>query len=399
MIRYYFVLASILSLAVSLGTARSAVAQSDGSPVTVPTAAQAESTAPVRQRTPDRERTLPYWAQQLSNPRFLRRESAERHLIQAGPDAVPLLVQTLRGADLETTRRVIGVLSRIAAEEQPAVTDGAYAALELLAKDGIGSKATIAATTLEDTGEARQLEARNRLTQNGIFVGEATVALGSQSAPRMIARLDSNWNQTPGSLSWLRWLTDVEFALIEGDAAQKSVLGAVAQMPDLKTLVIAECELDAESITALQSLKRLDAIELRYVRLNEEMIQELTRLPIRNAVYLMGNGVTNERVAQMQLEMPGVEINCRQGGFLGVVCRDPRQRVCVVSNVLPDSAADEAGLVPGDVIIQIDDAKILRFEDLQAEINLHLPGDEITIRYQRNEEVVDAKAKLGKLVE
>ena len=58
-------------------------------------------------RVPRDERTLQYWASQLSHERFLRRQSARRHLIDGGLDSVPVLRDMLDAGDLETVENVI----------------------------------------------------------------------------------------------------------------------------------------------------------------------------------------------------------------------------------------------------------------------------------------------------
>ena len=64
---------------------------------------------------------------------------------------------------------------------------------------------------------------------------------------------------------------------------------------------------------------------------------------------------------------------------------------------MPGSGAADAGIHSGDIIIRIDDVKITRFDDLQRQINTHIPGDEIAIRYRRNDQVIDTLATLQKL--
>lgn len=356
------------------------------------------STSP-RKRTRDSERPPAYWLEQLSSPRFLRRESAQRHLYEAGHQIVPLLTKALRDSDFETTKRILAVMSQIANNEGPAVTDGAFDALQSIAKQGVGAKASIAATALQDSNEARRKEAASRLTQCGIFVGEEKIALGSQTAPRQVARIDDNWNKSPESLPWFRWLDGIEFALIRGTAASAAVFDAITKMPDLKGIVISDCELETVCLEALQRLDRIDVVEIRYAALDEDSLQALARLPIRNTLHLMGNGVREERIAKLELDMPGVDINYRKGGFLGVMCRDPRGEACMVSDVLPGSAAERAGLSPGDIIVKIDDATITRFEDLQEQVNRHTQGESILIQFRRNDQTAETKATLGKLAE
>ena len=82
--------------------------------------------------------------------------------------------------------------------------------------------------------------------------------------------------------------------------------------------------------------------------------------------------------------------SCARGIRLPVAQRE-------ISDVDPGTAAKEAGLLRGDVIIRIDDAKITRFEDLQHQINQHVAGDEVAIRLRRNGEIIETVAKLQKL--
>ncbi|PAY19241.1 hypothetical protein CKO51_11515 [Rhodopirellula sp. SM50] len=347
-------------------------------------------------RVPRDERTLEYWASQLSHERFLRRQSARRHLIDGGLDSVRVLRDMLDGGDLETVENVILILAKVAEDEPPWQTDGALATLESIAATSFGTKATLAKSTLESFAESRGREARVQLSGAGVFIGIDTVALASRSTSHEIVRINRQFNGDIEVLAWLRWIREIDFVVIEDAMATPETLAAVMKMPDLTTLVIVEAELTVPAVQTLQQRSRLDAIELRYVRLNEELLTELTRVRLRDALHLMGTGVSEQRVERLRVEMPGLDITLRRGGFLGVMCRTTLQDTCEVSQVTPGSGAADAGLQAGDVVIRIDDAKITRFDDLQQQINTHIPGDEIAIRYRRGNEVFDTIATLKK---
>lgn len=347
--------------------------------------------------TPRSERTLEYWAGQLSNERFLRRQSAQRHLVAGGRDSVPVLTQMLADGNLETVENVISVLAKIAEDEEPWRTDGAITTLEGIADSSFGTKATLAKSTLKSFAEQRGREARIHLADAGVFVGVDTVALGSRSSPRKIVRIDETWNGNLETLAWLRWLGDVSFVIIHGKAADTKVLEAVIRMPDFATLVLVDCELTVPAIKVLQQRPRIDAMELRYVKLNDTLLAEISKVRLRSSLFLMGTDLAEDRVERLRVDLPGLEITDRRGGFLGVLCRTTLQDTCEVSEVLPKSGASEAGLQAGDTIIRIGDVKITRFDDLQRQINVHKPGDAIAIRYRRDGVVFDTSAELKKL--
>lgn len=65
-----------------------------------------------------------------------------------------------------------------------------------------------------------------------------------------------------------------------------------------------------------------------------------------------------------------------------------------VSEVTPESAAEEAGLQNGDVIIGIDGITTLRNSELLEQLGRHRPGDLVEIEYERNGTARKATARL-----
>jgi hypothetical protein len=400
--RFALVVLAVLLAATSSAFTESALGQNQASAVEGPNAdnpsADGQSGTATESAAGQQDgKSLEYWASQLSNERYLRRKSARQHLTEGGQASVPVLVETLDDAGLETVQSSISVLAAIAAQEPPWQTDGAMAALDRIAAGRFGAKVALARSAIEDLSRLRSADARAELSAAGIFIGTDTVALESRSKSRLIARIDNDWNGETDSLAWFRWLEEVPFVIIEGKAAQLPVFEAVVKMPSLDTIVITDCELPLECLEPLKQLEKMSAIELRYVRLSGDHLRSLAEINLRNALYLMGTGVSDERVEQLRVELPGLEITNRLGGFLGVTCRNTMENYCQVSEVVFGSGAHKAGLRSGDVIIRIDDKKITRFDDLQRQINTHIPGDEIEIRFRRAGEVFETAAVLGKL--
>ncbi len=67
----------------------------------------------------------------------------------------------------------------------------------------------------------------------------------------------------------------------------------------------------------------------------------------------------------------------------------------LILTVGPRTPAEQAGLRPGDVIVRLGDAKIQTFGDLISAIRRHSVGDEVTVRYVRDDKERSAKVTLG----
>ena len=94
-----------------------------------------------------------------------------------------------------------------------------------------------------------------------------------------------------------------------------------------------------------------------------------------------------------------------QRGLLGIEINDvdalvaesfhlPVNQGVLVSNVRPESAAEESGMRDGDVIVGIDNQVINSVSELQEWVARRRPGDEITVVFLRSGEKMQVKAKL-----
>ena len=182
---------------------------------------------------------------------------------------------------------------------------------------------------------------------------------------------------------------------MKGKSACPAVIEQVITIPDLKSISFVDATIDESSIEPLKELKRIDSLEFRYVDLKDEYADLLAQLPIRASLELMGTGISKEAAESMQESLPGLQIIHRQGGFLGVECARTNG-VCQITRVLPGSAANKAGLLPGDIIIHVGKSEIRVFEDLQKEINRHIPGDQIEVKLRRGGRIETLQLELGR---
>jgi serine protease Do len=76
-----------------------------------------------------------------------------------------------------------------------------------------------------------------------------------------------------------------------------------------------------------------------------------------------------------------------------------RPHGALVNDVIEDSAADKAGIKPGDLIVAVDDVAIHRSEELARTVARHAPGSSIDVKLLRQGKTMSLKAVLEKLDE
>lgn len=339
-----------------------------------------------------------YWATQLSHPHYLRREAAHQKLIQAGPAAVDLLSNVLRNGDLEAIERASSVLTEIAVTNHPSKDGGAWQVLSDLSANSTGVLNASASRSAGEIRAQRSARAMKELSAANVFVGEDEFMIRAISQRKLIVEVDQEWSQNVDALEWLRWLDGFQNARISGPALRGDVLSRVIQMPELESLAIANGELSLQELQVLEKLSEIRTLEVRYVALNAEQVDLIASLPIRDSITLLGTGITEPQIDSMRATMPGVTIDAKMGGFLGVKCQDVLAQ-CEISEVVRDSAAEEGGLIPRDVILQIGDAKIEQFSDLQKEIGRHPAGKTLPLTFRRANKIENTTVTLRQFVE
>jgi S1-C subfamily serine protease len=89
----------------------------------------------------------------------------------------------------------------------------------------------------------------------------------------------------------------------------------------------------------------------------------------------------------------GQEVPSTPVAYLGVTTQETAAGV-EITDVGSDTAAEQAGLQPGDLILQVDGQDVTTADDLGAAIRAHQPGEEITVEVERSGRTTTVTATL-----
>jgi serine protease Do len=102
-----------------------------------------------------------------------------------------------------------------------------------------------------------------------------------------------------------------------------------------------------------------------------------------------------EPVAVGVLSVPARKV-AAPSGALGIQLA-ARDDAAQIEEVVPEMAADKAGLKSGDVITQVNDKQIATRQQLVETIRGHMPGESIELKVRRGSENLSIRATLGSL--
>ena len=168
-------------------------------------------------------------------------------------------------------------------------------------------------------------------------------------------------------------------------------------------------EFGKDQTIALSGFPGLSQIELEGLDLEQDAFEGLASLRWLNQVEINGCKFPAEAFLKFQRERRNVVVNFKAKAFLGVSGnRDLVFRRggdlpiesgdgagCVITTVIPDEAADRAGMEVGDVVLSFDGQKIGSFRSLQIVIAQCDIGEEVPIEIRRDGKEQTLKVKMG----
>jgi hypothetical protein len=269
---------------------------------------------------------------QLSAEAFSDRQGAERELREIGRAALPVLETAAIEGDTDVVVRVCTLLEQMFVVGCPDLADAAEQSLERLAASESQEASLRSRAVLVANQEIRQRRAIAAIRELGgkvdyveIDVGRGNIFFGAVQDDIEIP------GQAPATIRvWL----------LEDWAGGTEGLWHVSRLED--------------SWGA-----RVWGMEVTNVR---------------------GSGLAPEDVQALAARLPRVRI-LERGASLGIQCHalDP----CQIMELVPDGAAQRAGLEPGDIILRLDDIAISSFNDLVGELLHRSPNEDVRLQIDR----------------
>jgi hypothetical protein len=322
------------------------------------------------------------WIRQLGSDSYAARERAQGQLLRLGVAVVPELVAGIRQADAEQADRLVRLLAELAESVEPTTSRVARDALVGLTEQAGTGHAYLAAQFLKVFRENQNRIALDWLSQMGCDIGRQRMQIGTVEAmPERVLRIDERFRYRPQDLELLQWVGDIEVVTLEGPGIDRQVLAAVVQMPNLRVLQIRHANLNNQDLAELRRCRQLETLELLYTPIDDAAVELLADLPVWRMFRLFGTLLTAEGAGRLEPQLDGRQLLFGRGAYLGI--KSPAAGPVVVDQVLPGSAAAQAGLIRGDLLRHLNDQPLQRFEDLRVALSQFAPGESVELTVER----------------
>lgn len=277
------------------------------------------------------------WVTQLDDDRYDVRQRAQQKLEQVGQPALDAVVVAAEAGTLESVTRAIDILMKWSEQEDQKLR---FEVLQRMAN--LSDRPREAAMAARLIATAKENAALAALTQMGAEYNRDPRIHGLQNLQVLIG---PKWT---GGSEGLKHLADV---------------------PRATTVSMLAAPIDDTALEQLAKLKSIERLEL------------------------YSTNVTEAAADEFKKQFPNVKVDFRLGALLGV--RGLPHGQGSITEVEPNSAAEKAGIAPGDRITEFNGDKVEDFEALTQRISGHRPGDSATLTVERNGEPRKVKVTFG----
>jgi len=358
----------------------------------------AETTDPAdtnnRTQTTASTQEIKQWVEDLGADEYFLRAAATRKLKAARLAAVGPVGEALSGRELEVSTRAAEILQQLAVSGDLATEEAARAALAKVADLKVTAASRRAQDALDQLDALRQQRALEVLKHLGAHVERQHEETGLPSIGDMIElKIDNGWRGTDQDLERLRWLIDVDQITFEGKRVNPKWIRHVEQMPNVSTVKIKRVAIDDQSLVHLSKLNHLQFLKLLYVPVTNAGLDHIRKCTRLEKVMLYGTKVTEPGADRLRTALVA-EVDRRDGAFLGI---SPSHLGpdWFIQSVTPGSAAENAKIRVGDMIVSYDGELVADFRQLTTLISKHPPGNTVPIGIRRGNTIIEKKITLG----
>ena len=321
------------------------------------------------------------WISDLGSNDYSKRQLATLNLGKQRADAIPFVIQAIHDATGEKADRLFQFLSSVASDPYSDSGKLAFDSLNELAASRTTGKSIRAEKILQVIGADQRDAALVLLEACKAPLRERELqVMSSKFRVRNPLVIDRRFTGNAADLACLKWLTDVEFARLEGPQIDREVLQHVISLPHLKKLQLVETLLTAEDLVVLREAPDLDLLEFVYSPIGDEAVELLTSLPVWGNIYLFGTKLSQSGQQALKSRLDGIELFMSRGGFLGVQALGNSS---IISAVVPGGAAQIAGLRSGDKMLSVNGVTIHLFDDLRKQLANFAEGEKVVIEFER----------------
>lgn len=199
-----------------------------------------------------------------------------------------------------------------------------------------------------------------------------------------------------GAVSLLGKLEQLQNLELDLDQVDSGWLDAAVQLPGLMQLRLVSGQGQAMRLDGMQRFSSLRMLSLKGVRLEASDFLELAKLPFLTELELAECQFDCAQALEFRRSVPNLRCTVRGPAFLGVrgSTIDFGDQGCVISEIVPGSAAEKAGLMSGDLIRSIEEFEIDQFETLTVVVSQKKPGEPLRVVVERNGERLQVDAIL-----
>ncbi len=327
----------------------------------------------------------------LDSPSFRERQLARYRIEQYPYSAIGAIVAAAPTASIDVAAQQVALLDAFSANPDIAVSSAAFDVLKQFSLNKGTALGGLAEKSIRAIENANEMKAFEILTHLGANVGHLDLSVngaqleGISSNEISLEIRSETFRGDDQSLAWIRYLKSVEVVSLSGPIVSADLLTLVAQMPNVKKILIEDATLQPEELLPLKTLGELQHLELTYMPVTDAIVPVLCQLPLTQSLRLYGTEITDRGEEELALKLEGLEIYRSKGGFLGIA--SPASGEVHVTKVVPGSAAAKAGIRLNDKITEIEDKPIKNFTALRSTLADFAPDEPVQVKVIR--QVID----------